>query len=234
MFTMIRKPMRARTFYGGVHPPENKHWTEHAAIEEMPLPRKVIIPLQQHTGAPAEPIVREGDQVQAGQKIGESAGFVSSPVHASISGKVTAIQPLPHPVLPMLVRAVVIEGDGSAPDGQWPNRDWSRLSAGELRDLVRDAGVVGLGGAAFPTHVKLSPPPEKKIDALIVNGVECEPYLTADHRLMIEGAEGILEGVRIILKILGLSHAYIGIEGHYIIVALSPFRQYLVIINETL
>ena len=212
MFTMIRKPMRARTFYGGVHPPENKHWTEHAAIEEMPLPRKVIIPLQQHTGAPAEPIVREGDQVQAGQKIGESAGFVSSPVHASISGKVTAIQPLPHPVLPMLVRAVVIEGDGSAPDGQWPTRDWSRLSAGELRDLVRDAGVVGLGGAAFPTHVKLSPPPEKKIDALIVNGGECEPYLTADHRLMIEGAEGILEGVRIILKILGLSHAYIGIE----------------------
>ena len=209
--------MRTKTFRGGVHPPENKHWTEGKPIETMPLPRKVIIPLQQHTGAPCEPVVKEGDQVVAGQKVGESTGFVSSPVHASISGKVTAIAPLPHPAIPLPVRSIVIEApaDGPVDGGAWTaTRDWQGLSAQDIRERIKEAGVVGLGGAAFPTHVKLSPPPEKKVDSLILNGVECEPFLTADHRLMVEKAEGIIEGARIILKVLGLPKAFIGIEAN--------------------
>jgi electron transport complex protein RnfC len=183
----------------------------------MPLPRRVVIPLQQHTGAPCQPVVKEGDAVAAGQKIGESTGFVSAPVHASIAGKVTAVTALPHPAIASPVRAIVIEApaEGTVDGGSWPEpRDWQGLSATEIRDRVKEAGIVGLGGAAFPTHVKLSPPPAKTVDTLILNGVECEPFLTADHRLMVEKAEGIIEGARIILKALGLPKAFIGIEAN--------------------
>jgi electron transport complex protein RnfC len=209
--------MRTKTFRGGVHPPENKHWTEGAAIEIMPLPRKVIIPLQQHTGAPCEPVVKEGDEVRAGQKVGESTGFVSSPVHASISGKVTAVALHPHPAIAAPVRSVTIEAPADLPvdGGSWyESRDWQGLSAADIRERIKEAGIVGLGGAAFPTHVKLSPPAGKTVDSLILNGVECEPFLTADHRLMVEKAEGIIEGTRIILKVLGLSKGFIGIEAN--------------------
>lgn len=209
--------MRTKTFRGGVHPPENKHWTEGRAIEIMPLPRKVVIPLQQHTGAPCEPVVKEGDEVRAGQKVGESTGFVSSPVHASISGKVTAVAPHPHPAIAAPVRSVVIEAPAEIPvdGGSWSEvRDWQGLTAADIRERIKEAGIVGLGGAAFPTHVKLSPPAGKTVDSLILNGVECEPFLTADHRLMIEKAEGIIEGARIILKVLGLTKGFIGIEAN--------------------
>jgi electron transport complex protein RnfC len=212
--------MRAKTFRGGIHPPENKHVTERKQVEVMPLPRKVIIPLQQHTGAPCQPLVKEGDQVKAGQKIGEAMGFVSAPVHASISGTVTAVTPRVHPAMSTPVRSIVIEAPaeqpmqaGGAGEDSWSSRaDWSALSAEEIRVLIKEAGIVGMGGAAFPTHVKLSPPEGKKIDSLIINGVECEPFLTADHRLMMECADGIVEGIRIILKVLGLRKAYLGIE----------------------
>ena len=209
--------MRKRTFRGGVHPPENKHWTEGSAIEIMPLPRKVVIPLQQHTGAPCEPVVKEGDEVRAGQKVGEATGFVSSPVHTSISGKVTSVAPHPHPAIAAPVRSVVIEAAADTPvdGGSWSEtRDWQGLSAADIRERIKEAGIVGLGGAAFPTHVKLSPPSGKTVDSLILNGVECEPFLTADHRLMLEKAEGIIEGARIILKVLGLSKGFIGIEAN--------------------
>jgi electron transport complex protein RnfC len=210
--------MRARTFKGGIHPPQNKHRSEGKSIEAMPLPQKVVIPLQQHIGAPCKALVKEGDIVAAGQKIGESTGFVSSPVHASIAGKVTAVGPHPHPVMPAPIRSITIERSGTdatAEAGSWSApTDWSAMSAEQIKDLVKEAGVVGLGGAAFPTHVKLSPPADKKIDSLIINGVECEPFLTADHRLMIEEAEGIIEGARIILKVLGISRGFIGIEAN--------------------
>jgi len=213
--TMRCENMRTHTFRGGIHPPENKHWTEGKPIRTAPLPRKLIVPLQQHTGAPCESVVKVGDTVKAGQKIGESTGFVSSPVHAGISGTVTAIAPMPHPVLPSPVPSIVIEcPEGGSPDGgAWTaKREWSGLTADDIRSMVKEAGIVGLGGAAFPTHVKLSPPKEKRIEILIVNGVECEPFLTADHRLMIECAEGIIEGARIMLKVLGLPKAVIAIE----------------------
>lgn len=207
--------MRARTFRGGVHPPENKGWTERKPIEDAPLPKRVVIPLHMHTGAPARPLVKEGDAVRAGQPIGEPGGFVSAAVHASISGKVTAIQPHLHPAMAALVPSVVIETpEGESPDGgSWPApADWSGLSADDLRARIRDAGIVGMGGAAFPTHVKLTPPKDKRIDALILNGVECEPYLTADHRLMLEQADAVIGGARIFMKILGLPRAYLAIE----------------------
>lgn len=199
------------SFKGGVHPPEHKDATESKPIESMPLPSHVIIPLQQHTGAVCEPVVSVGDEVKEGQKIGEAKGFVSSPVHASISGTVAAIEDRPHPVVPTPVRSIVIESKN--PPATWDKTtDWSTLSSKDLLDRICDAGIVGLGGAAFPTHIKLSPPKETPVDTLIVNGVECEPYLTADHRLMLERSLGILEGVKILLKVLGVHRVYIGIE----------------------
>jgi electron transport complex protein RnfC len=201
------------SFKGGVHPPEHKEPTESRPIERMPLPSRVVVPLQQHTGAPCEPLVQVGDEVKEGQRVGEPKGFVSSPVHASISGQVAAIEPRPHPAIPVPVRAVVIEGKGEAAPAAWDTAaDWSALSPSDLLAKIRDAGVVGMGGAAFPTHVKLSPPPGTTLDTLIVNGVECEPFLTSDHRLMVERSRDIVEGVRILLKVLKVERAYIAIE----------------------
>ncbi len=213
--------MRLKTFRGGVHAPDRKEATRGKPIEVLPPPSRVVIPLQQHTGAPCEALVKEGDLVALGQKIGESKSFVSAPVHASIAGKVTAVQALPHPVLPRLVLSVVIEAEAAAagsPAG-WPAAagaaaGWQALDNEEIRRRIREAGVVGLGGAAFPTHVKLSPSAEKPIDALVLNGVECEPYLTNDHRLMLERGEQILEGARIVMKVLGVRRAYLGIEAN--------------------
>jgi electron transport complex protein RnfC len=201
------------SFKGGVHPPQHKEPTERKPIERMPLPSRVVIPLQQHTGTMAEPVVEVGDEVKEGQKIGATTGFVSSPVHASISGTVTAIDSFPHPVIPAPVRSIVIESKGPPAPASWDKTtDWSALSGKDLLDRICDAGIVGLGGAAFPTHVKLSPPKDTTVDALIVNGVECEPYLTSDHRLMLERSRDVVEGVRILLKVLGVRRAYIAIE----------------------
>jgi electron transport complex protein RnfC len=206
--------MSMRTFHGGVHPPEGKAATEHKPIEDLPLPPLVVLPLQQHTGAPCTASVAVGDTVRAGQMIGDSTSAVSAPVHASVSGKVVAIEPRPHPALPRPVPAVVIERDGERTEGQaqTPAADWQSMSQAEIVAKIRSAGIVGLGGAAFPTHVKLSPPKGKIIDTLILNGVECEPYLTSDHRLMLERPLVIIEGIRILRKILGVSHVLFGIE----------------------
>lgn len=205
-----------RTFHGGAHPPEGKAATEHKPIEDLPLPPLVVIPLQQHTGAPCTATVAVGDAVRAGQLIGDSTSAVSAPVHASVSGKVTAIEPRPHPALPKPVPAVVIERDGAAsepgPEAAAAPVDWRAMSPADLTARIRASGVVGMGGAAFPTHVKLTPPKGKVIDTLILNGVECEPCLTADHRLMLERADDIVDGIRVLRKILGVSRVLFGIE----------------------
>ncbi len=205
--------LRRKTFRGGAHPPEEKDLTENKKIETMPLPEKVIIPLQQHIGSPAEPIVQKGDSVKTGQPVGKCNSFVSVPPHASISGTVTAVEPRPHP-LGTDVLSVVIESDGN---DKWVSsikfdKDYMKLSVDDMKNRIQKAGLAGMGGAAFPTHVKLSPPKDKPVDIFILNGAECEPYLTSDHRLMLERTDEILKGLKIIMKILNLKRAIIGIE----------------------
>jgi len=201
------------TFKGGVHPPENKELAEGQAIEVLPLPESVIIPVQQHLGAPAEPIVDIGDEVRTGDKVCEAKGFVSVPSHASISGKVTKIEKRPHPVGGEIL-SIIIENDGKdeLSPSIAPISNYFAQDVEEMKKKIQEAGLAGMGGAAFPTHVKLSPPADKPIDTFILNGAECEPYLTADHRLMMERSNEILEGVRIIMKILACKTGYIGIE----------------------
>ncbi|CQR72508.1 Electron transport complex protein RnfC [Sporomusa ovata DSM 2662] len=203
----------AKSFRGGVHPDDRKRYTAAKPIEVAPIPQKVIIPTRQHIGAPCAPIVKVGDLVKKGQVIAEAQAFVASPIHASTSGKVVEIAEYPHPVFGTC-QAVVIEGDGQ---DEWVpglplNRDWQSMEVKELKEIVRLAGLVGMGGATFPTHVKMSPPPEKPIDSFILNGAECEPYLTADHRVMLEQTERIVTGMKIAMKIIGVSKGYVGIE----------------------
>ena len=202
-----------RTFRGGVHPPENKELAEHKPIELLPPPPSVVIPVQQHIGAPSKPIVQVGDTVRVGDRLTEPGGYVSVPVHASISGTVKAIEPRPHP-LGTMVNSIVIESDGEDKwsDDVQDDPNWEQLPAEDIRERIRMAGLAGMGGAAFPTHVKLSPPPNKPIDTFILNGAECEPYLTADHRLMLEYPEEIIRGMKVILKVLHPKKAFIGIE----------------------
>ena len=204
--------VKTATFERGIHPEYQKEITSNKPITSAQLPSRVVIPLSQHTGAPAKPEVNIGDEVKRGQLIGSSAGFVSAPVHASISGKVTAIAEFLHPSGRM-ISSVVIESDGKDESISFKeNVDYMSLGIEEIKTIIKDAGIVGLGGAAFPTNVKLSPPKEKPIDMVILNGAECEPYLTADHRLMVEHPREIVEGLKIIMKTLGVNKGYIGIE----------------------
>ncbi len=200
-------------FYGGVHPSQHKNLTSDASLKRIFVPKRVVLPLSQHTGSPAESIVKAGDPVKACIEIAKATGFVSSPIHASISGKVTKIS---HSPTPTSNRALSIfiesQGDEDQDIKAKERRDPNGLSVEELVSIIKDAGIVGLGGAAFPTHVKLSPPKNKPIDTVILNGAECEPYLTCDQRLMIENPVEILKGLDIILKILKAKNAYIAIE----------------------
>ncbi len=204
--------MNLLTFKGGIHPKEEKFYTEDKVIREMPRPTKVVIPLRQHIGAPCELKVAKGDNVKTGQVIGNSPAYICANVHASISGKVVDIASMPHPILGHCL-SVIIE---SAMEDKWVEvehyRDWEHLTNEKLRMIIKEAGIVGLGGAAFPTHVKLSPPEDKPIDTVIVNGAECEPYLTSDQRIMIERAKDIIQGLRIIMKILSAKKAFIAGE----------------------
>lgn len=206
-----------RTFRGGVHPDEGKYLTEHKAIEVMPLGKEFVVPLSMHIGAPANPIVNVGDEVKKGQMIAEAGGFVSVPVHSPVNGVVKKIATFPHPVSGE-AQAILIERK-EEDDDAWIetveyDENYLQLSPDEMRQRIQDAGLAGMGGATFPTHVKLSPPKDKKIDTLIINGAECEPYLTADHRLMLEQSEEIIKGVEIIAKILEVEQIIIGIEGN--------------------
>ena len=200
-------------FYGGAHPSGFKTLTNDRPVKKTFIPKKVILPLSQHTGLAAEPMVAVGETVKVGQMIARHSGYISASLHASISGKVSAISYFPTPALPraLSVKIEAQDGEGQEFAGR-PAKDVSALSKDELLAIIRDAGIVGLGGAAFPTYVKLSPPKGKTIDTIIVNGAECEPYLTCDHRIMVEKPKEVLKGLEIILKILGAKEAYIAIE----------------------
>ncbi|MDD4504713.1 MAG: electron transport complex subunit RsxC [Clostridiaceae bacterium] len=205
--------MRTLTFKGGTHPPHSKKATEKLAIERANEPKIVVIPMQQHIGAPCEPIVQIGDEVKVGQKIGEAKGFVSAPVHSSVSGKVLAVEPRLYSG-GMAVLCIIIESDmkNTISDEVAAKGALSGLTAEDIKNIIKEAGIVGMGGATFPTHVKLAPPPDKKVDTVILNGAECEPYLTADHRLMLEYPEDVVFGLQALMKALGVKKGYIGIE----------------------
>lgn len=200
-------------FRGGVHPVEYKQTTEHLPVETPPLPPRVWIPMSQHIGAPSTAIVSKGDYVRTGQLIGRAAAAVSVPTHSSVSGTVADVVLLPHPLTGRRVTTVVLDSDGSDKlDDAIKERDDSTLVPAELLQIIRDAGIVGLGGAAFPTHIKLAPPAGKTIDTLLINGCECEPYLTADHRLMLEKTAEVIGGARIIARILNVRRTVIAVE----------------------
>jgi len=207
--------MSRTVFKGGVHPDYHKEITATMAVTKMKTPEKVVLPMQQHIGAPCELLegIAVDTEVKIGQKIAESSAFVSAPIHATVSGKVVEIGPHLHPI-GVTIEAVTIESDGQ---DQWienlePAGDLDSLSPETIREIVKNAGIVGLGGATFPTHVKLSPPSDKAIDMVVINGAECEPFLTADHRIMLEKPAEMVFGLKAMLKALGAEKAVIGIE----------------------
>ncbi|MDT8340292.1 MAG: electron transport complex subunit RsxC [Longimicrobiales bacterium] len=200
-------------FRHGVHPPDHKEASAALPIRRMPFPDEIVLPLSQHTGAPARLLVSKGDRVERGDKIGEAQGYVSAPVHASASGTVVDVGLWPHPNGSWMeaVRIAVDRHSAQIPRPRLVPR-WEDLDADGVRRAVQDAGVVGLGGAAFPTHVKLKAPPDTRIELLLVNGAECEPYLTSDHRVMVEFPERVHFGIRIMMQCLGVDRAVIGVE----------------------
>ena len=205
--------MSKKSFRGGVHPDDYKRLTSGKEIQQLPLPNKVVIPVSQHIGAPGTPIVKVGDMVKKGQLIANNAAFLTSSVHSSISGKVIDIAEYESSYKTKSL-AIVIESDGldEWAEGIPTKRDWETLDIGEIHKIVRDSGIVGLGGANFPTHVKVSYGPEKKIDTVLLNASECEPYLNSDYRLMIEQTDQVAIGMKIVMKSLGVKRGIVGVE----------------------
>jgi Na+-translocating ferredoxin:NAD+ oxidoreductase subunit C len=204
------------TFKGGIHPPEEKDLTQGRAVENFPLSSLYYVMIQQHLGAPAKAVVKQGDIVRKGQVLSEPLGYVSVPVHAPTSGKIKEVSKKIHPVTGLPGPCIIIEADGRDEwvEGLPFSRDPFSMEKDDLLEAVRAAGVVGMGGATFPTHVKLSPPREKPIDTFIINGVECEPYLSADHRLMLEEPDKVLGGASVAMRILGVDRAILAIEAN--------------------
>ncbi len=201
-------------FRGGVHPPDHKAATAAEPLRRLALPPRLVISMAQHLGAPATPRVKAGDPVLTGQVLGEAQGMISAPVHAPCAGRVVAVQSAPTPV-GREAPAVVLETDAAneqVSEDLAPIPDWEKKETKPLLERLATAGIVGMGGAGFPTRVKLSPPADKPIDTLILNGAECEPYLNGDNRLMIERAREIWEGCRIIRHILGADRVRVAIE----------------------
>lgn len=199
---------------GGVHPPENKI-SAGIPIEVLPVPEQVIIPINQHLGAPAEPVVEKGDTVKAGQIIARSKGFVSANIHSSVSGKVLKVdKAIDSSGYKQTSVVINVEGDEwlESVDLSGNHKREINLTGEEIIKKCSENGIVGMGGATFPSHVKLSIPPGKKCDVLIINGVECEPYLTSDHRLMLEKTVELLTGTSLLMKALGVEKAMIGVE----------------------
>ena len=202
---------RLEGYYGGVHPSERKEFTEHLALQKFPEPKEVVIPLSMHAGAPANPVVQVGDTVKVGQKIGEAASFISSPVHSSVSGTVTAIEERGHATRGICLSVVICsEGKNTLDETVKPHKDLESLTPDEIVEIVKEAGIVGMGGAGFPTAVKLKP--AKPVDTILLNGCECEPLLTADHRVLLEYADDVIFGLKAILKATGAQKGVIVIE----------------------
>lgn len=210
-------------FKGGVHPDYNKELARGKAVETMPCPAELVISMSQHLGAPATCVVAVGDYVVKGQLLGERNGFISVPVHAPANGRITAIEPRPGPS-GARVPAVILDTTAPVPEGLTPNLkpetstlkplDWRSARREDLLARIDAAGICGMGGAGFPTCVKLCPPPGKRCDYLIVNGAECEPYLCADFRLMLEHADRVRTGVEILRKILGGCAVRLAVEAN--------------------
>ena len=198
-------------YYGGVHPSERKEFTEHLALKRFPDPKEVVIPLSMHAGAPANPTVQVGDTVKVGQVIGEPAAFISGFVHSSVSGTVTAIENRPHATRGECL-SVIIRSDGknTLHESVQPREDADSLTPDEIVEIIKNAGIVGMGGAGFPTAVKLKP--AKPVDTILLNGCECEPLLTADHRVLLEYTDDVIFGLRMIIKAVGAKKGVIVIE----------------------
>jgi electron transport complex protein RnfC len=209
--------IKERTFRGGIHPLERMHHGKHLSdgrpIARAKPPATVVLPMSQHIGAPAKCLVKAGDTVKMGERIGEAGGFVSAPVHASVSGKVIAAEPrlVASGAWPF---SVVIKNDfeDTVAESVRPAGSVEALTPDQIKAAITEAGVVGMGGAAFPAHVKLSIPPGKDVDTIILNGAECEPFLTADHRVMLEKPEDVVTGLLAIMKVAGVKKGYIGVE----------------------
>ena len=203
-----------KTFKGGIHPPYNKELASGKAITQVPIPSELVIPLNQHIGAPNSPLVSPGERVTVGQKIGETDAFVSAPVHASVAGTVKAVEDIKN-FTGQIVKSVIIEADPQQPAFEAKQaKPLAELSADEIRQIAKEAGLTGMGGAAFPTHVKLTPPKDKPVDTVIINACECEPFLTCDHRLMLERPSDLVEGLKLFIKAVGAEKGIVGIEAN--------------------
>lgn len=209
--------MQTLTFKRGVHPPDGKAMSADKPIEVI-LPKEkseLFFPMSQHIGAPCQPIVQKGDYVKVGQKIGEASGFVSSPIFSSISGTVTDIRPMLTPGGAMSP-SIVIENDGLMAEIEGLNeaKDYTKMTNEEICACIKEAGIVGLGGAGFPTHIKMAPPKDQVIDYVLVNAAECEPYLTTDYRMMLEETDRLVKGLQVVLKLHPNAKGVIGIEAN--------------------
>ncbi len=199
---------------GGVHPPESKALTEKLAVEAMPLPAELELILGQHIGAPCSPTVKRKEEISEGDLVGEVKRGLGVPLHAPVAGSVKATANSAHPIR-VSAPSITIKTDPEVEPRIWePVGDWQQCSAEDLLKKVHQAGIIGIGGAGFPTHVKLKPPADMPVDTLLLNGAECEPYITADHRVMLEKAEEVVEGAKILLKILAVDTCVIGIENN--------------------
>ncbi|MBN1794597.1 MAG: electron transport complex subunit RsxC [Candidatus Omnitrophica bacterium] len=218
--------MAIKSYPIGIHPDEHKSFSMKEGLLELPCPERVIVPLSQHIGRPAVPVVQTGETVKVGTLLASAADGVSAAVHSSLSGKITKIGSFSHPVLGA-APAVEITADGTDQQESLITRDAMTLSRDELLAIIRDAGIVGLGGAGFPTQIKLQPPRENTIDAFILNAVECEPYLTCDHTLMKNHAKQLVVATELIMKILGAKRGYIAVEANKMD-AVGLFKEHLI------
>ena len=201
------------TFKQGIHPKYNKEMTRDIPLREIERPEKVYIPLQQHIGAPCRPVVEVGDHVDLGEKIGESDSFVSAPVHASVSGTVEAIKEKMTPSGNKATTIIIKADEEDQLSKDIKKKDsLEKLKPDQIRSIIQEAGITGMGGAMFPTHVKISVPEDKEIDHFILNGAECEPYLTVDHRIMVEKVEKIVSGMKALMKAIEVEKGIIAIE----------------------